>query len=192
MSEASRGSLKTYATGVADADRSLARLIEWASQRERPTIIAFFGDHLPPLGQVYPETGFMKEIVADRNAPLDALAAQHETPLVLWSNRSGLIKDVGSISPAFLPMYLMKAAGFSHPYYTGFLGAVHERYRAVDRNMLVARAGAEMPNWSRAEKIDPLIRDFRYLQHDMIFGKRFAEKSFFPETSRQNTVFGSF
>ena len=81
----------------------------------------------------------MKEIVADRNAPLDALAAQHETPLVLWSNRSGLIKDVGSISPAFLPMYLMKAAGFSHPYYTGFLGAVHDRFRAVDRNMLVAR-----------------------------------------------------
>ena len=180
MSEASRESLKTYATGVADADRSLARLIEWASNRERPTIIAFFGDHLPPLGQVYPETGFMKEIVADRNAPLDALAAQHETPLVLWSNRSGLIKDVGSISPAFLPMYLMKAAGFSHPYYTGFLGAVHDRFRAVDRNMLVARAGAETPNWSRKEPVDPLIRDFRYLQHDMIFGKRFGEASFFP------------
>jgi len=180
LTDASRETLKTYATGAADADRSLARLIEWASNRERPTIIAFFGDHLPPLGPVYTETGFMKDIVADRNAPLDALSAQHETPLVLWSNRTGAIKDVGSISPAFLPLYLMKAAGFSHPYYTGFLGAVHDRYRAVDRNMLVARTGPETPNWSRSEPIDPLIRDFRYLQHDMIFGKRFGEKAFFP------------
>jgi len=181
MSEASRGALKTYATGVADADRSLARLIQWASERERPTIIAFFGDHLPPLGQVYPETGFMKEIVADRNAPVEALAAQHETPFVLWSNRAGPIKDVGSISPAFLPLHLMRAAGFSHPYYTGFLGAVHERFSVVDRNMLIARVGAPTQNWSRTETIDPLIRDFRYLQYDMIFGKRFGEATFFPQ-----------
>jgi hypothetical protein len=26
--------------------------------RSRPTVIAFFGDHLPPLGPVYVETGF--------------------------------------------------------------------------------------------------------------------------------------
>ena len=51
---------------------SLKRLIDWASKRERPTVIAFFGDHLPPLGPVYTETGFMKDIVADRNAPLGA------------------------------------------------------------------------------------------------------------------------
>lgn len=181
MSDASRGSLQTYATGVADADRSLQRLIDWASKRDRPTIIAFFGDHLPPLGQVFVETGFMKDYVADRNAPLKTLAREHETPLVLWSNRAGPIKDIGSISPAFLPLHLLRTAGFRHPYYTGFLGAVHDRFRAVDRNMLVARAGAETANWSRTEPIDPVIRDFRYLQYDMIFGKRFGEAAFFPK-----------
>ncbi|PSJ49584.1 cation tolerance protein CutA [Mesorhizobium ephedrae] len=181
MSEAARGALRTFATGIADADESLARLIDWASKRQRPTIIAFFGDHLPPLGQVFVETGFMKGYVADRNAPLETLALEHETPLVLWSNRTGAVKDLGSISPAFLPLHLMRTAGFSHPYYTGFLGAVHDRFLAVDRNMLVARAGTETPNWARSEQLDPLIRDYRYLQYDLIFGKRFGDAAFFPK-----------
>jgi phosphoglycerol transferase MdoB-like AlkP superfamily enzyme len=181
MSEAASAALKTYATGTADADASLKRLMDWASKRHKPTIIAFFGDHLPPLGPVYTETGFMKDIVADRNAPLKELAVQHETPLVVWSNRTGPVQDIGSVSPAFLPYYLMKSAGFSHPYYTGFLGRVLGEYRAVDRNMLVARDGTPTPQWSREKQIAPVIEDFRFLQYDMIFGKRFGERAFFPE-----------
>ncbi|WP_425475936.1 LTA synthase family protein [Mesorhizobium yinganensis] len=184
ISAVSQGSLKTYATGAADADKSLAELIAWAEKRERHTVIAFFGDHLPPLGPVYTETGFMKDVVADRNAPVETLAAEHETPLVVWSNRGGAVKNIGSISPAFLPLYLMRTAGFSHPYYTGFLGAVRDRYDAVDRNMLVAKEGEATPNWARTETVDPLIRDFRYLQYDLIFGKRFGEAKFFPESQK--------
>jgi hypothetical protein len=50
--------------------------------------------------------------------------------------------------------------------------------------MLVARTGTPTPNWARAETIDPLIRDFRYLQYDLIFGKRFGEAAFFPESQK--------
>ena len=169
MSEAASGALKTYATGTADADASLKRLIDWASKRQKPTIIAFFGDHLPPLGPVYTETGFMKDIVADRNAPLDELAVQHETPLVVWSNRTGPVQDIGSVSPAFLPYYLMKTAGFSHPYYTGFLGRVIGEYRAVDRNMLVARDGSSTPQWAREKEDRPGHPGFPFspVRHDL-------------------------
>jgi phosphoglycerol transferase MdoB-like AlkP superfamily enzyme len=177
---ASAPSLKTYATGVVDADKSLAALIDWARKRERHTIIAFFGDHLPPLGPVYTETGFMPKFVADRTAPLPELAIQHRTPLVLWSNRSGRIEDVGAISPAFLPMHLLKTGGFSHPYYTGFLGQVHDRYHVVDRNMLVSADGTGTREWSRMKQVDPLVRDYRLLQYDVMFGKRFGEPTFFP------------
>ena len=87
---------------------------------------------------------------------------QHETPLVVWSNRTGAVQDIGSISPAFLPLHVLETAGISHPYYTGFLGDLHDRYGVVDRNML-------MPHGRRADvrlvaaegQIDPAIRDFR-------------------------------
>jgi phosphoglycerol transferase MdoB-like AlkP superfamily enzyme len=180
LSEPSRGSLETYTVGISDADRSLARLVDWASRRERPTIIAFFGDHLPPLSAVYVESGFMERFVPDRNAPAETLALQHETPLVLWSNRGGAQQQAGAISPAFLPLKILRMAGFEHPFYTGFLGAVHDRYGGVDRNMLIAADGSSVPAWSRAKDVDPLVRDQALLQYDLMFGKRFGQERFFP------------
>jgi phosphoglycerol transferase MdoB-like AlkP superfamily enzyme len=182
VSETAKGSIVSYAEGAADGDRALARLVEWAKKRDRHTVIAMFGDHLPPLGPVYVETGFMDSNVADRRAPLVEMSVQHETPLVVWSNRKGRQENLGSTSPAFLPLQVLETAGISHPYYTGFLGAVRERFRVVDRNMLVSIDDVATPDWSREKTIDPSIRDFRMLQYDMIFGRRHAAESFFPET----------
>jgi phosphoglycerol transferase MdoB-like AlkP superfamily enzyme len=177
----SRASIVSYAEGASDADRGLKRLMDWASKRKRKTVIAFFGDHLPPLGPVYVETGFMKEPVASRKAPVAEMTVEHETPLVIWSNRGGKVDDFGGISPAFIPLQVLKAAGITHPYYTGFLGEVHERFRVVDRNMLIDADGKDYPDWARKRELDPEIRDFRFLQYDMMFDRKAAAPKFFPE-----------
>ncbi|SDA65471.1 LTA synthase family protein [Mesorhizobium qingshengii] len=183
ISQWARASLLSYAEGSADADRGLERLIEWAKKRERPTVIAFFGDHLPPLGPVYVETGFLKDNVAPRKEPTpEAALEHHQTPLIIWSNRSGPVENLGAVSPAFLPYHILTAAGITHPYYTGFLGEVRERYRVVDRNLLLTPTGEATPDWSRQKEIDPTINDFRLIQYDMMFGKRGAAPDFFPET----------
>ncbi|MGP2492446.1 LTA synthase family protein [Mesorhizobium sp. PUT5] len=181
-SQWARDSLQSYAEGAADADRGLQRLIDWAKNRDRPTVIAFFGDHLPPLGPVYVETGFLKNNVAPRKEAPDQMLRHHNTPLVLWSNRTGPVEQTGAISPALLPFHVLKAAGITHPYYTGFLGALSERYRIVDRNVLFDANGEATPDWAQQKETDPAIRDFRYLQYDMMFGKRRAGPDFFPET----------
>ncbi|MBZ9674924.1 LTA synthase family protein [Mesorhizobium sp. ES1-1] len=183
ISQWARESLVSYAEGSADADRGLERLVEWAKNRSRPTVIAFFGDHLPPLGPVYVETGFLKDNVAPRKeASTDAAILHHDTPLVIWSNRTGPVQDLGTVSPAFLPYHILKSAGISHPYYTGFLGEMSKRYRVVDRNLLLTSAGGATPDWARQKQVDPAINDFRLLQYDMMFGKRHAAPDFFPET----------
>ena len=51
----------------------------------------------------------------------------------------------------------------------------------IERNMLCRRDGSPTPQWSREKEIDPVIRDFRLLQYDIMFGKRFGESAFFPE-----------
>lgn len=183
ISQWARDSLLSYTEGSADADRGLERLVEWAKKRERPTVIAFFGDHLPPLGPVYVETGFLKDNVAPRKEPTpEAALDHHQTPLVIWSNRSGPVENLGAVSPAFLPYHILTTAGITHPYYTGFLGEMREHYRVVDRNLLLTPAGEATSDWSRQKEIDPAIRDFRFIQYDMMFGKRHAAPDFFPET----------
>ncbi len=171
--------LETYAQGIKEADDSLKMLMDWAKERDRETIIVLFGDHLPPLNTVYPNTGFMNEITAARKGSLEQMKAQHETPLVVWSNKTGPVKDIGTISPAFLSYQILKQGGFEHPYYTGFLGNIFDKYRVIDRYMLVDTAGKETAAWSRQKTIAPMIRDYRFLQHDMMFGQRFGTERFF-------------
>ncbi|AYG59353.1 LTA synthase family protein [Rhizobium jaguaris] len=181
LSDADRDTLATYTQGVREADQSLKMLMAWASKRERETIIVLWGDHLPPLGTVYPDMGYMPEQVATRKAPLDVMKQEHETPLVIWSSKSGVRRDVGTISPSQLPYHILKTAGYEHPFYTGFLGRVQKKYTIVDRYQLVARDGQAFPDWSRKEQnLDPLVRDYRYLQHDAMFGREYGLDRFFP------------
>lgn len=179
LPETDRQALATYAQGVKEADDSLKSLIEWAKTRDRETIIILFGDHLPPLHTVYTSTGYMKNVTAERKGTKEQMKAEHETPLVVWSNKTGAQKDIGSISPAFLPYTILKQAGYEHPYYTGFLGKVHDQLRVIDRYMLIRKDGKDVADWQRQPKIPALLRDYRFLQHDMMFGKRYSTERFF-------------
>ncbi|WP_069058551.1 LTA synthase family protein [Sinorhizobium sp. RAC02] len=171
--------LASYAQGVKEADGSLKMLMDWAKERDRETIIVVFGDHLPPLNTVYQNSGYMPGITASRKGTPEQMQKEHETPLVIWSNKTGVEKEVGTISPAFLSYFILKEAGFEHPYYTGFLGAVHDKLRVIDRYMLIDAKGKGTAGWARKKTIDPLVRDFRFLQHDIMFGKQYGLERFF-------------
>jgi phosphoglycerol transferase MdoB-like AlkP superfamily enzyme len=181
LSDASTSSLATYAQGVKEADQSLKALMDWAKKRRRETIIVLFGDHLPPLNAVYTESGYMANVVATRKASVATMKREHETPLVIWSSKRGVQKDIGSVSPSQLPYYIVHMAGYRHPYYTGMLGRVAERYAVIDRHQLIGRNNKAQADWALSGRIDPLIRDYRLLQHDVMFGDGYGLDRFFPE-----------
>ena len=184
LTDADRATLATYTQGVKEADESFKMLTEWAAKRDRETIIVLWGDHLPPLGNVYMDTGYMPDQVATRRASVSVMKQEHETPLVIWSNKKGAKADIGTISPSQLPYHLLKFAGYEHPFYTGFLGRVQKKYSIIDRYQLVGRDDTASPDWVRDTKtLDPLVRDYRYLQHDIMFGKSQTVERFFPQHS---------
>ncbi len=181
LSDNARDALATYAQGVSEADDSFARLIAWAKGRERETVIVLFGDHLPPLGQTFVESGYMPGMVATRRAPLATMKTEHETPLVVWSSKAGLQNRIGTISPSLLPYHILKTAGFDDPFYTGVLGKVHASYSVIDRHMLMQRNGSGVPDWSIAPATLPsALSEYRQLQFDMMFGDQFGKDRFFP------------
>ncbi|MGQ2970183.1 MAG: LTA synthase family protein [Allorhizobium sp.] len=183
LSDGNTSALATYTQGVKEADQSLKALMDWAKKRRRETIIVLFGDHLPPLNEVYTESGYMANVVATRKASVATMKREHETPLVIWSSKRGVQKDIGSVSPSQLPYYIVRMAGYRHPYYTGMLGRVAERYSVIDRHQLIARNNKAQADWALSGRIDPLIRDYRLLQHDVMFGEGYGLDRFFPEQS---------
>jgi phosphoglycerol transferase MdoB-like AlkP superfamily enzyme len=50
--------LQTYLYHLQHADAQLGRLAQWLAQRKRPSLILFYGDHLPALSNSYDVTGF--------------------------------------------------------------------------------------------------------------------------------------
>ena len=48
--EDSKGELETYTEGLRRSDEALQYLIEQLDNFDRPTLLVFFGDHLPSLG----------------------------------------------------------------------------------------------------------------------------------------------
>jgi len=181
LSPSASQALTTYSQGVVEADEALLKLMRWAKKRDRETIIVLFGDHLPPLGQTFVESGYMPGMVASRRAPLEVMKKEHETPLVVWSSKKGVRKNIGTISPALLPYHVLKTAGFSDPFYTGTLGEVQQAFSVIDRHMLVGTDGEALPDWSIApNSIPDVVRDYRLLQFDMMFGEQYGRERFFP------------
>lgn len=71
-----RAELADYVARAKEADQALASLIEGLQRRNRPTVLVFYGDHLPALEDVYPQLCFK-----DGQRP-----EKHLPPLRVWSN----------------------------------------------------------------------------------------------------------
>ncbi len=87
LSEPALTALTTYTQGLYDADQMLGELADYIDQRERPTVVVFFGDHLPTLGSnylAYRESGLFDP--TDGLTP-EELEQVYSTPYVIYSNR---------------------------------------------------------------------------------------------------------
>lgn len=126
LSESSHTALTTYTQGLYDADQMLGTLADWVGSRERPTVLVFFGDHLPTLGSnhlAYNETGFL-----DSSDGLDSAERQklYSTPFLIYCNRTvedGLLQQGSDnhISDYNLLNSVLRSTGMSTTAYTELL-----------------------------------------------------------------------
>ncbi|MDE2307395.1 MAG: LTA synthase family protein [Xanthomonadaceae bacterium] len=54
-----RRELQNYLYHIGHADAELGRLVAWLARRKRPSLVLFYGDHLPALTNAYRATGFV-------------------------------------------------------------------------------------------------------------------------------------
>lgn len=118
MSAEAIGILETYAQGASGADAMLQELVEHYSKVKEPTILVFFGDHLPSLEKefVYRESKY----ISGEDDP-EYLEKMHRVPVLVWDNYLNHGKDSLKISPSFLSPYLLELAQKKGSGYTDFL-----------------------------------------------------------------------
>lgn len=152
LSEESHRTLGHYLAGVQDADDALQSLVEYLEQSSRPTMLVFFGDHLPSLPAVYGDTDFF----ATSGNPL----AKYTVPALIWSNYKA-IPPLDSASTFYLGRYVLEQAGITPPLHFQFLGQLFENYPVLSYDHGVN---------------NQLIEDYRLLQYDLISGEQYLWK----------------
>lgn len=87
VSDETLETLSVYAEGIRDSARLLHDMTLYLDEQERPTLLVFWGDHLPALGKsfsVYREIG----LDIGNEAELASAFDTYTTPFVLWANRA--------------------------------------------------------------------------------------------------------
>ena len=121
--------LRSYANTFDQADKMLGDLTDFLSERDRPAVVLFFGDHLPFLGRGhigYVEGGFLETGNENRWTDDDFLK-MHSTPFLIWSTESTERRDAGYLNPYFLGAMTLEAAGL--PINTFYMNMIY--YQAV-------------------------------------------------------------
>lgn len=115
--------LQNYLYHMQHADQQLGRLAAALARRQRPTLLLFYGDHLPALTNVYRTDGFVDG---------DGMLAQPGTWLLL--DPRGNDQPVHEDTAAWLmPGQLLAAAGIHDSAYFALTGDVGPRLAALTR-----------------------------------------------------------
>jgi phosphoglycerol transferase MdoB-like AlkP superfamily enzyme len=171
--------LEIYAQGAADADQSLQMLVEHFAQSDRPTLIVFFGDHLPALGenyQVYQETGYFEGDLSS----YEEYKKMYTVPLVMWSNYLPDWEEDLQLTTSFMTPYLLQQTGLQGSFYTDYLYALSQSLPELPSRSYYGQAGID----------GSLLEDYQLLQYDLLFGKGYLYQGNLPPIKQEGYFLG--
>lgn len=172
--------LRSYAQSIHDADLALRTLVDHFRHSRRKVVIIFFGDHLPPMPDVYDATSFLEPPSMPKATQE---LRQHTTPLLLWTNSSIPLPALPAhpISSPMMMSRLLSSMGVRHPFYTGMLGKVADTAPAISTNVSVSPDGTPSLDLPRSQ----IVADYATLCHDVLVGNRYSIGTIFADTPKK-------
>jgi phosphoglycerol transferase MdoB-like AlkP superfamily enzyme len=167
LNETEHSILSNYVSGIYDADQAFGKLISSLKESGRPTLVYYFGDHLPRLGSpvgnydVYNSLNYFKDkdkIEADINC--------YTTPLAAWSNYKSIANIEPIISPAQLSLHILKESKVSYPVYFNILEEVGKTHPYLQNHIN-----------SRDIQNEEVVKDYKLIQYDLLFGDQYLGKN---------------
>ncbi|MEH7356403.1 LTA synthase family protein [Neobacillus drentensis] len=168
--------LKVYAEGLRRSDEAFKFLVDQLEQIGEPTIVVFWGDHLPILGEdysVYKEAGYH-----DKDPKVRELK-YFETPLLIYSNFDTEHYDLNTISPIYLAPIVYEMMGLEKPPFYNLLDQLRNEIPAMKGT---AKVGSDQKLMTKlTKKQEQLLEDYKLIEYDLLRGKQYSMKSLFPQ-----------
>jgi phosphoglycerol transferase MdoB-like AlkP superfamily enzyme len=173
LTDEARQILETYLQGVKDADQSLQMLIDHFEQSEEPTVIVFYGDHLPMLGydyDVYTQGGMVHTGNSEQWS-LEELLAMRSVPFAMWSNQALPAQQVPVLSASFMGAFVLDTLGLPKPASFQLQAELSRQLPGLLGNLVVDASGNLYP--SVPEVYLEEVEQYQQLQYDFMFGRRY-------------------
>ncbi|MDQ0199075.1 LTA synthase family protein [Neobacillus ginsengisoli] len=176
LSPDSKVALEVYSEGIRRSDQALQDLVNQLQQLDEPTILVFWGDHMPILGQdlaIYKEAKYA-------NTPDKNLYEQEysQTPLLMYSNFHLDRQDLHALSPAYFGPTVFEMAGLKKPPFYNLLDKLKATLPVL-KNTLQMDGSQKYVTDHLNKKQKNLLNDYQLLEYDLLVGNQYSKDILF-------------
>lgn len=166
--------LETYSEGIKKSDMAMKDLVDKLSTLEEPTILVFWGDHLPAVNNsIYEEAKYSTD---DKNENERKLS---ETPLFIYSNYGLEKQELKTMSPAFLGVTLYDILDKTMPPYYAMLEEIKSKVIGLKSDLLIDPNGNIKSELTEEEK--QLLEEYKLIQYDLLIGDQYSLPALFDK-----------
>ena len=166
-----------YVRGLRHTDAALRHLVADLRDLDEPTVLVFYGDHLP---------GFYPQSVFDQNGAV----AMRRTPFFVWANfptRATVTRTVPAnareagavVSPAHFVDLAAERAGAAVTPYLALLTELRWQAPALEGQTIVGPSGSVVSRRQLSDAAGRVLDDYRMVQYDLSVGKRYSQAGLF-------------
>lgn len=170
ISNDSKGILENYTQGIFESDKEIGKLIEHFSKSDEPTILLFFGDHLPLLGSVYEDSGFVDRMNSWNS---EEVVKMHSVPFFVWSNYNLEKMIPNQLSTSEIGLNLLNVSNADkHQYMTYIRDDIQKVLNGTFPQIIYNNK--KPINKMKKEFIENKQEIYELIQYDILFGDQIS------------------
>ena len=159
--------LENYLSNLYDASELLYNVCEFANTTDVPTVVVFFGDHLPYFDPEYKNYEAIGYNILGQDA--DTYIRQHSTPYIIWGNNAfkknkthSLKANGGLISSNFLSVKMLEYINADLSPYFMFVKDISKKASVISNDINII--GGELTK-EISDSIKEDFNNYRILQY---------------------------
>lgn len=140
--------LNNYAQGLYDSGKELKRLTEYLDTIEKPTIVLFYGDHLPWLGEGNLSYNTFNYLPQGYDWEESINKYYQTSPFLIWKNYDKTEKDLGIVEASFVMPNILSNTNLEIPNYYKYINTISKDYIAISKYFITTTEGDLYDNTS--------------------------------------------
>lgn len=169
-----------YLSLARQSDIAVEELINYFENADEPTIICFFGDHLPSMKNGFYETVMGKELVELSAEEMENL---YMTDFFIWANYDIPEAEIEDISLNYLSTLLLQTAGIDLPDYNILISECYQQYPILSTMAIYDAEGNRYSSVLQTGDPTGILEYYNMLTYNNVFETTGRVSGFFDKVN---------